>query len=732
MTKIAIIGAGLSGLFSGWLLKKNNIDFVIIEQEDYVGGLARSFNWHGYDCDFATHRLFTADEKVLKELLQITPMGRHVRRSKIFLRGKWLRDPLDVIELFTHLPLKDQLHILHSYLFRPRNLPINNFENFVIHIYGRGLYQYFFQPYTEKLFGISGEEISRTWAKMKVRIANPFDLIRESTKTKFQYFYYPVTGGYGAIAEQLYRKIINHVKLNSRIIELKEDHQLIKKVRYEQNGTIHEEKVDAVISTIPVTIIANLLGYHVNLRFQKADALYLQMNLSQITDNHWIYFIDKDVAINRMVEFRNLSSQYANNKQTVICLEVTQHNQDIPGDVISDLEKVGLINKKNILDTLIIRENFSYPIYDINYEKTILDVNNFFNSYENLHLLGRSAEFKHRETDDIFVAASELVSKIKNQMEIKNNIPLSELEITDLHQIDNPKIFAVILTWNNYQDTRECLNSINRIENADIEIVLVDNGSVDDTPQKIKAEFPDVHIIENGQNIGVPAGYNVGFRHALKENADYILMLNNDTILHSQMLENLLRIAKEDENSGILMPKILFHGTSNQVWSSGGRYRKFPPAILMTDKRKKIGDTLRLIEYAPSCVLLIHKKAFLKVGLFDPGYFFYYDDWDFSERVRAHGLNIWYVPDAIAWHKVSRSTKGTTSPLYWRTMAESSVRFYRRHGRPVWFSILIHIGYLIFREFFWKRNWEYWKYFYKGLLDGFQKPLGSLSINENL
>jgi len=146
----------------------------------------------------------------------------------------------------------------------------------------------------------------------------------------------------------------------------------------------------------------------------------------------------------------------------------------------------------------------------------------------------------------------------------------------------------------------------------------------------------------------------------------------------------------------------------------------------MTDTRYTSDDSVRLIEYAPSCRLLIHRRAFEQVGLFDPGYFFLFDDWDFSERVRAHGLNIWYTPNTFLWHKVSKTTQGPHSPLFWHTYGASIARFYRRHGRPVWFSLPVHVGYIMLREFLWKRNWESLSYFREGVSLGMQSPIGSL------
>jgi len=131
MTRIAILGAGITGLSSGWLLKKEGLDFVILEKQPYIGGLARSFEWHGFNCDFAAHRFFTKNEPVSQELLNLVPMGRHIRRSRIYLRNHWMRDPLDVIELGLKLSFSDRLRVAWSFITRPQNLHEDNFENYV-------------------------------------------------------------------------------------------------------------------------------------------------------------------------------------------------------------------------------------------------------------------------------------------------------------------------------------------------------------------------------------------------------------------------------------------------------------------------------------------------------------------------------------------------------------------------------------------------------------------------
>lgn len=724
MTRVAILGAGIAGLSSAWLLQELGIDFVVLEKQSFIGGLARSFQWGGFYCDFAAHRLFTSDEVVLQQLLNLVPMGRHVRRSRIFLGGHWMRDPLDAFELGTNLSIRKRLRILWDYLARSRNLPEDNFENYVIRRYGRSLYHLFFQPYTEKLFGIPGDQISVYWARQKVRLANPFDAFRENTKTKFQYFYYPIRGGYGAIVNRLYEDVREHVLLSAKVLGLEKQNGRVTKVTYEHNGQHFDIPIDFSISTLPFSITAKMLGHSFHLNYQKVDAVYLLVDRPLVSDYHWVYFVDKEIAINRMVEFKNMSAVDTPTETSVVCAEVTQHHDDITTKVIDDLVRVGMVKKEEILDTKVVREEYAYPVYDQLYDKTIPEATQAFDHYENLYLVGRAAEFRHREVDDNFASAMDAVQRISQKTSPATPIQKREepMQVED----HDPRVSAIILTYNHYQDTHECLESVIASDYPSLQVTVVDNGSTDGTPDQVRRNFPQVHVIENNQNLGVPAGYNIGFNHALQSGADYILMLNNDTVVPPEMLPTLITAAKSDPNVGIVMPKVLYHGSAERIWSSGGRYRAFPPAILMTDNRKDFRDSTRMIEYAPSCVLLIHRQAFERAGLFDPGYFFLYDDWDFSERVRTHGLNIWYAPDAHMWHKVSTTTKGSGSKLFWRNFGASIVRFYRRHGRPVWISLPVHIGYVILREFLWKQNWSLWPDFWQGMREGFQKPLGSL------
>lgn len=249
------------------------------------------------------------------------------------------------------------------------------------------------------------------------------------------------------------------------------------------------------------------------------------------------------------------------------------------------------------------------------------------------------------------------------------------------------QVCVVVLAWNHKEDTVECLESLKLTDYQKLHLIVVDNGSTDGTHELLRRDFPEVEVVRSSTNLGIAGGYNLGLEKALKSGGEYVVIANNDIVVDPAMIRNLLNSLNYDGQAGMGMPKIYhYYGDRSRLWCTGARWRRFPPGVKMMGVNAR--DSRRFtrpanLEFAPSCCLIIRSEALRQVGLFDRGYHFYYDDWDFSTRLRRHGYTILYVPEAKLWHKVSVSTQKSDEPAeWWHTMGRSTVRFYLQHVSP--------------------------------------------------
>ncbi|UCD43378.1 MAG: glycosyltransferase family 2 protein, partial [Chloroflexota bacterium] len=134
------------------------------------------------------------------------------------------------------------------------------------------------------------------------------------------------------------------------------------------------------------------------------------------------------------------------------------------------------------------------------------------------------------------------------------------------------KVEVVIVNWQRSQDTIQCIRSIRRSESVDIHIIVVDNGSRDDSVEKISEAFPGISVISLPENLGFTGGYNSGIENALKGNASHIFLLNNDTIIEKGTIKHFI-----DSNWDIAVPKINFYDEPEVIWAAGAKWRSFPP-----------------------------------------------------------------------------------------------------------------------------------------------------------
>ncbi len=245
------------------------------------------------------------------------------------------------------------------------------------------------------------------------------------------------------------------------------------------------------------------------------------------------------------------------------------------------------------------------------------------------------------------------------------------------------KLFISILNYNGEKDTRACLESLSACitDGIDLRVVVIDNNSIDGFSTK-EGDFPKLKlaIIKNFSNEGFSGGHNKGITLALKNNADYIMVLNNDTIVDSHFIVNLVTVLEEESSIGVVIPKIYFakghefhKGKYKQeelgkvIWYAGGftdwnNIQSVHRGVDEVDRSQY--DKIESTEFATGCCMLFKREVLEKVGLFDERYFLYYEDADLSQRIKKAGFKIFYVPTAMLVHFNASSSGGPGNKLH--------------------------------------------------------------------
>lgn len=239
------------------------------------------------------------------------------------------------------------------------------------------------------------------------------------------------------------------------------------------------------------------------------------------------------------------------------------------------------------------------------------------------------------------------------------------------------KIAIVILNWNGHEDTLECLDSVGELRVIDFElrVIVVDNASTDDSEQILKGHKLSkgkYEFIVNDENLGFAGGNNVGIRHAIKHESDYVLVLNNDTIVHKNLVVQLIKAAESNMDAALCSPKIYFakgyefhkkrykrEELGKVIWYAGGDMdwnNVYGNNHGLDEVDNGQFNMLRETDFASGSCVLIRTGAIKGKSIFDEKYFLYFEDTDLSMRLRADGWKVMYVPKSKLWHKVARSS----------------------------------------------------------------------------
>jgi GT2 family glycosyltransferase len=244
-----------------------------------------------------------------------------------------------------------------------------------------------------------------------------------------------------------------------------------------------------------------------------------------------------------------------------------------------------------------------------------------------------------------------------------------------------PPVTAIVLTWNNFADTDECLRSLASQTYPALSVLLVDNGSTDGSLKRLRQAWAGRYsIVETGQNLGVAGGYDRGIEEAMRGDAAYVLLLNNDVVLRPEAIEAMLPAFEAEPRLATLSPIITYYDQPGRVWFAGGAYF----ALLGLTRHRFLGRPLEeaepvlgrltVTDYVPTCAAMTAADAFREVGLLDERFFAGHDDVDWGLRLKRAGRKAMLLGRPLAAHKVSASVGVRGSNVFAPTQAYHHAR----------------------------------------------------------
>ncbi len=285
-----------------------------------------------------------------------------------------------------------------------------------------------------------------------------------------------------------------------------------------------------------------------------------------------------------------------------------------------------------------------------------------------------------------------------------------ELTITLPTPFTAGKVGIVTVTYNSAFVLEDFFASLDRQTYDNFILIVVDNASQDETLTLLEAHHSNQQIIlANTLNLGVAAGNNQGIRSAIESGCEYVMLVNNDVVLDTEMVARLVQ-ALVDRNCSMTVPMMYFHAPPDRIWAAGGGFRSRSGFRVYhrhaNEKETPQSRQPTQIDYTPTCCVLIRRDVFARIGLMDERYFVYSDDVDFMFRAKNAGLILYFIPDAKLWHKVNALAGAESDFTYYYGARGRALFLYKNMSRTAAFVwTRLHLGFDIWRALF-RRNFR--------------------------
>jgi len=428
--RVGIVGAGPAGITAAYALKRLGAEVVVFEAGAHVGGLARSFELWGHRVDLGPHRFFSKDDRVNELWREVlgTDYRMVKRQTRIHYRQRFFDYPLKIGNVLANLGLTDIARCCASYASE-RMAPErraderDSFEAWVVHSFGRRLYEMFFKSYSEKLWGIPCTELDADFAAQRIkRFSLPQSILAalglggRQHNTLVDTFGYP-KGGSGELYERMARTIVaggGTIRLSCPVTRVTMSNGRATGIELRDGG---QHAFDHVISTMPLTLLVKGLAgvppaiadCAARLRFRNTILVYLKVEAADLFSDQWVYVHSGDVAVGRITNFRNwVPELHGDLAFTVLALEYwcydddalwSEADQELIRRAVDEARRIGLLGTAAVTAGHVVRVRRSYPVYARGYNDTLAPVIECLRGIDNLWPIGRYGAFKYNNQD---------------------------------------------------------------------------------------------------------------------------------------------------------------------------------------------------------------------------------------------------------------------------------------------------------------------------------------------
>jgi len=441
MSDIIIIGGGPAGLAAAHYAKKNNINFSLYESSNRFGGNCITINVGDFYFDSGAHRLHDVDsdttqifKNILKDDLKKIDIG-----SQIFSNNQFLDFPISPLNLFKFLGFRsfsyEGFKILFRMLFeKPKK---NDFKSLITYKYGDKISNLFLINYSEKLWGISADELSQKISGKRLKGLDIKTFLIElvfgkSKKTKHLdgSFYYPKEG-IGSLFEELANYVgTEKLFLSKKVTQINHSKNKINSIEINNKENV---SVNQLVSSIPLNVFISkmnppapreIMSIVSQIKFRNVILIVLFINKERINFNGSMYFPSKEFPFTRIYEPKNRSDYMSPKEKTSLAIEIPcfstdqiwNDNDDGIISIVKDkLLAINLIESDLIIESLVYRINDAYPVLEYNFEDKINHLSNYLSSFRNLKILGRNGLFEYSHIHDQFISARKIINELKKK-----------------------------------------------------------------------------------------------------------------------------------------------------------------------------------------------------------------------------------------------------------------------------------------------------------------------------